>query len=213
MKKLHASLTLIFLAFAGTLTAQSIPDQATLMAHAPARFEAVFTTTQGDFTVEVVREWSPAGADRLYQLLATGFYRQNALFRVQKNFVVQFGIGDSKEVNFFWDKRPVADEPVAAENRKGTLSYARDGMHSRTTQLFINMKDNLRLDTVNYNGLRGFPPVARIISGFETIEKLYGDYGFEPANHQDSVMTAGNAYWKKKFPQLDYILDARITKD
>ena len=31
-------------------------------------------------------------------------------------------------MNFFWDKRPIDDEPVAAENRKGTISYARDGL-------------------------------------------------------------------------------------
>lgn len=192
---------------------QVIPDQSTMMARAPGKFTAEFKTTKGDFTVEVDREWSPEGADRLYQLLMTGFYNQNSLFRVQKDYVVQFGIGNDKNVNYFWDKRPIADEPVTMRNLKGTVSYARDGLHSRTSQLFINLKDNYKLDTVDFNGLRGFPPVGKIISGFEVVEALFGGYGFEPANHQDSVMVYGNAYLKKKFPELDYIIEAKVTRE
>ena len=190
--------------------AQIIPDQSTLMAHSPAIFQAKFRTTKGDFTIEVNREWSPAGADRLYQLLMTGFYNDDALFRVQKDYVVQFGIGNLKEINFFWDKRPIPDEPVKTSNLKGMISFARDGMNSRTAQLFINLKDNFKLDTVHYNGLEGFPPIGRVISGFEVIESLFAEYGFEPANHQDSVMFYGNSYWKTKFPELDYIIEAKI---
>jgi cyclophilin family peptidyl-prolyl cis-trans isomerase len=195
----------------GSINAQIIPDQSTLKARAPEIFKAKFKTTKGEFVLEVNRKWSPMGADRLYQLLMTGFYNQNSLFRVQKDYVVQFGIGNSKEINYFWDKRPIPDEEVQTPNLKGTVSYARDGMNSRTTQLFINLKDNFKLDTVNYNSLRGFPPVGRIIEGFEVIELLYGTYGFEPANHQDSVMVFGNAYLKKKFPELDYILEATLV--
>ncbi|MFZ4521406.1 MAG: peptidylprolyl isomerase [Bacteroidales bacterium] len=203
------SLLLALLVF-GTAHAQVIPDQSTMMAHAPSTFRALFKTTKGDFTVEITRAWSPAGADRLYQLLSTGFYNQNSLFRVQRGFVVQFGIGDKKEVNGFWDKHPIPDEPVMTQNLKGTISYARDGMNSRTTQLFINLKDNYKLDTVNFNGLHGFPPVGKIISGMEVVDSWYSSYGFEPANHQDSVMIYGNGYLKKRFPELDYILEAQI---
>jgi peptidyl-prolyl cis-trans isomerase A (cyclophilin A) len=190
--------------------AQVIPDQSTMKARAPATFSAIFRTTKGDVTIEVYREWSPAGADRLFQLLMTGFYNANALFRVQKGYVVQFGIGNEKEVNSFWDKRPIQDEPVKQSNLKGTVSYARDGLNSRTAQLFINLKDNFKLDTVNFNGLEGFPPVGRIVSGFDVVESLFPDYGFEPANHQDSVMIYGNSYLKRKFPGLDYIIEANI---
>jgi peptidyl-prolyl cis-trans isomerase A (cyclophilin A) len=193
--------------------AQVIPDQSTLKARAPGVFRALFKTTKGNFTIEVYREWSPNGADRLYQLLATGFYNQNALFRVQKGYVVQFGISDIKEVNTFWDKKSIPDEAVLSRNLKGTISYARDGVNSRTAQLFINLNDNYKLDTVNFNGLRGFPPVAKIIQGFEVVESFNGEYGFEPANHQDSVMIYGNAYLKKKFPGLDYILEASIIPE
>ena len=195
-----------------SLLSQTVPDTSILQLKAPDTFQAVFATTKGEITIEAYREWSPQGVDRLYQLITSGFYTDNCIFRVQPEFVVQFGISDNPEANHFWDKRPVADEPVKSGNLKGVISYARDGANTRTAQLFINMKDNLKLDTVNYNGLRGFPPIARIISGFEVVEAFNSKYGFEPANHQDSVMVQGNAYWEKKFPGMDYIIDAQILK-
>jgi cyclophilin family peptidyl-prolyl cis-trans isomerase len=92
------------------------------------------------------------------------------------------------------------------------ISYARDGGETRTAQLFINLKDNFKLDTVNYNGLRGFPPIAKIVEGFEVVESFYAGYGFEPANHQDSIMVYGNAYVKRHFPEVDFILSAEILE-
>jgi peptidyl-prolyl cis-trans isomerase A (cyclophilin A) len=194
------------------VNAQSLPDSAILKQQSPGLFKAVFHTTKGDFTIEVIRNWSPQGADRLYQLLKTGFYNNNGIFRVQTGYVIQFGICDHKEVNAFWDKKPIKDEPAKTPNSKGTISYARDGADSRTTQLFINLKDNIKLDTVNYNGVRGFTPVARITEGFDVVEKFYAGYGFEPTNHQDSVMVSGNAYLKKHFPEIDYILSVELLK-
>lgn len=205
-------LFLLPLIFRGlSLFCQVMPDQSMLMARAPASFKAVFKTTKGEFTIDVYRDWSPQGADRLYQALKTGFYNNNGIFRVQSDYVIQFGISDNKEINEFWDKRVIPDEPRLVTNSKGTISYARDGINSRTVQLFINLKDNVKLDTVNYNGVRGFTPVAKIIDGYETVEKFFAGYGFEPANHQDSIMVAGNAYLKKKFPQIDYIIEAKVT--
>lgn len=202
---------LIILSVLTVATRGQLPDTSLLSQKAPDIFRAVFTTTKGDVTIEVYREWSPLGADRLYQLLKSDFYDKNCLFRVQKPYVVQFGIGDSREVNYYWDKKPLPDEPIRAKNLKGTISYARDGANSRTTQIFINLADNFKLDTISYNGVRGFPPVARIISGFDVVEQFNGAYGFEPANHQDSAMVQGNAYWDRKFQGLDYVLSARIA--
>ncbi len=210
---LRKSVFLIAFLATAVLTGHAQPREAfAATVKAPDIFRAVFTTTKGDFTIEVYRKWSPLGADRLYQLLKSRFFDQNCIFRVQKDYVVQFGIGDNREVNKFWENHPLKDEPVLTLNEKGTISFARDGAESRTAQLFINMKDNLKLDTVNYNGLRGFPPVGRVISGFETVEQFYGGYGFEPANFQDSAMVQGNAFWMRKFAGLDYILKAVLEE-
>jgi len=206
----HLLIMLLISISALSLQSQTVPDTTILHLTAPDTFQAVIVTTKGEITIEAYRDWSPQGADRLYQLITSGFYTDNCIFRVQPEYVVQFGISDNSKANFFWDKRPIADEPVKFSNVKGVISYARDGANTRTAQLFINMKDNFKLDTVNYNGLRGFPPVARIISGFDVVEAFNSNYGFEPANHQDSVMVQGNAYWEKMFSGLDYIREVRI---
>jgi len=195
----------------GVLLGQTVPDSTALLLRAPETFKALFTTTRGTFVIEATRSWSPEGVDRLYQLLTTHFYDSNALFRVQKGYVVQFGICDNPAVNHFWDGRPIQDEPVIQSNVQGTISFARDGANTRTAQLFINCTDNVKLDTIDYNELRGFPPIARIISGYDVIERLFDGFGFEPANHQESIMVYGNKYLEKTFPGLDYILSARVN--
>jgi peptidyl-prolyl cis-trans isomerase A (cyclophilin A) len=210
MKRFHFLVLLSFCITALSLQSQTFPDTSILNLKAPDTFQAVFVTTKGEITIEAYRDWSPQGVDRLYQLIKSGFYSDICIFRVQPEYVVQFGISDNSEANFFWDKWPIADEPVFGSNLKGFISYARDGENTRTAQLFINMKDNFKLDTVNYNGLRGFPPIARIINGFEVVQAFNSNYGFEPANDQDSVMVQGNAYWERKFPGMDYIIKARI---
>ncbi len=192
------------------LVSQSIADTSVLDLIAPDTFRAVMVTTKGEIIIEAYRAWSPKGVDRLFQLITSGFYSDNCIFRVQPEYVIQFGISDHADANFFWDKRPIPDEQVVGHNLKGVISYARDGKNSRTAQLFINTKDNFKLDTVDYNGLRGFPPIARIIRGFEVVEAFNSTYGFEPANHQDSVMVKGNAYWEEHFPGLDYIISVNI---
>jgi cyclophilin family peptidyl-prolyl cis-trans isomerase len=177
----------------------------------PDSFMVEFQTTKGDFIAEFYREWSPLGVERFYNLVREGYYDGLAIFRVVKNFVAQFGISNSHEENLKWEKNPVKDEPVKASNLKGVIAYARSGPDTRTTQLFINLKDNTRLDTVAYNGVTGFPPIGRILKGIEVIDCLYSGYGEKPS--QDSITINGINYTKKEFPEMDYINKAVLLKD
>ena len=203
---------IIFMGCAYSLSSQSV-SKSVLHKTAPDSFRVEFQTTQGSFTVEAYRNWSPEGVDRLYQLVMTDFYDSAAIFRVQPDYVVQFGISPFPNVNDFWDRHPLEDEPVKVSNKNGRISYAREGPLSRTTQLFINCNDNPKLDTVQFNNLRGFAPVAQIVDGFEVIKSFYSEYGFEPANKQDSVYKLGNVYLKKHYPELDYILKTKMIKE
>src|SRR6266478_3724870 len=65
---------------------------ATLKARAPEVYKAKFTTTKGDVIIQVNRAWAPLGADRFYNLVKNGFYKDAAFFRVLPRFVAQFGI-------------------------------------------------------------------------------------------------------------------------
>ena len=180
---------------------------------APDSFLVRFETTTGNFEVKAYRSWSPLGVDRFYNLVKQEFYDSTCLFRVQPEYVVQFGIHDDPETNKVWEKDPIPDEPVKVSNEEGTVAYAREGKNSRTTQLFINYKDNFKLDTINFNGLRGFPPIGRVVKGMEVVRSFYSGYGFEPATKQDSVYKYGNEYLLEHYPKLDYILRAIIEEE
>jgi cyclophilin family peptidyl-prolyl cis-trans isomerase len=208
----HAFTLLILILLSCTARSQFHASPNLLRTKAPKSFKADFRTTKGIFTLEVERKLGPRAADRIYQLLISRFYYDNIIFRVQKNYVVQFGISNNPGMNRYWDSIPISDEPVRARNVKGAVAFARDGKKSRTTQIFVDMKDNFKLDTVMYNGLRGFPPVGRIVAGFDVLDSLNGTYGFEPANFQDSLSAYGNAWMEKKFPGLDYIMETKITE-
>lgn len=180
---------------------------------APEEFKARFETTKGNFDIYAKREWSPKGVDRLYQLITSEFYTDIAIFRVVPNFVAQFGIHTDSTLNSAWKKYKISDEPVMKENFRGTISFARGGKESRTTQLFINLKSNSpRLDNLNAGGVKGYPGVAEITEGMDVVDAFYKGYAETPGRRQDSIQAKGNAYLKRSFPELDYITKAYILK-
>ncbi len=199
------------LLFSGSLLAQ-VPHNSILQKRAPETFRARFTTTKGDFVIEAHRKWSPLGVDRLYQLITSGYYSNNLLFRVERNFVTQFGIADAEDLNRFWDAKKLKDEPLRYRNEKGVISFARGTPNTRTTQLFINMVNNPQNDTALRAGVRGFTPVAKVISGMEIIARFFDRYGRSTVPHQDSIYKYGNRFFEKNYPGLDKILSARIVK-
>jgi len=175
-------------------------------------FKARFETTQGEFEIEAKREWSPKAVDRLYQLIKNGFYTDIAIYRVVPGFVAQFGIHNNKTVNDFWDKYKVIDEPVIEKNKAMTISFARAGKNSRGTQLFINLKNNNNLDRIASNGVKGFPVVAKIVSGEETAKKFYSGYGDKLGMKQGNIRKFGNEFIRNKYSKTDFIIKASIIK-
>ncbi|WP_298782605.1 peptidylprolyl isomerase [uncultured Polaribacter sp.] len=179
---------------------------------APAVFEARFETTKGNFDIVAKREWSPKGVDRLYTLIKNGFYTNMPIYRVVPNFVAQFGIHDNPEVNKSWRNYGIEDEPVLVKNDSMTISFARGGKRTRTTQIFINLKENHRLDRLTYSGVTGFPVVAKVINGADVILKFYDKYGDKLGRRQDSIQQYGNEFIKKNYPKVDFIHKAYILK-
>lgn len=171
---------------------------------APAVFKVKFDTSKGPFTVEVHRDWAPNGADRFYELVKTSFFDQARFFRVVPGFVVQFGLPKDPKVAEEWRDKNISDDPVTQSNRRGYLTYAMRGPGTRTTQLFINLSDNVPLDS------QGFAPFGRVVEGMDVVQNLYSGYGESP--QQPLIQSQGNAYLERQFPQLDYVKSARIEQ-
>ena len=189
------------------------PTPEELMTPAPDSFRVEFQTTRGPFLVMAHRDWAPFGVDRFYFLVSNGYYDDTYFFRVVKGFAAQWGISGNPLVNKDWRNRRLADDPVIRSNQRGMIAFARSGPRTRTVQLYVNERDNARLDTLN--GF-GFPPIAQVIRGMGVIDSLYSGYGSGPPRgkgpSQDSIEKEGNPYLKRNFPLLDRILTARVTQ-
>jgi peptidyl-prolyl cis-trans isomerase A (cyclophilin A) len=169
---------------------------------APPEYKVKFDTSKGVFVVQVHRDWAPLGSDRFYQLVKSNFYDEARFFRVLPGFVVQWGIAKDPKVTAEWRDKRITDDPVKETNRPGTITFATSGANTRTTQLFINLGANGRLDSM------GFSPFGEVIEGMDVVASLYSGYGEQP--DQSLIESQGNAYLESAFPNLDYIKTARI---
>ena len=94
----------------------------------------------------------------------------------------QFGVNGDPAVSAVYDyknDRPgaiLADDPVQASNERGTVSYsaaytADERAVNRTTEIYINYRNNSRLDA------HGFAPIGRVVAGMVVVDSFYDEYG------------------------------------
>ena len=179
---------------------------ATLKDKAPDTYVVKFATTRGDFDVTVHREWAPVGADRFYNLVKHHYYDNGSFFRVVPGFVVQFGLSAYPPVSAAWTNAKLKDDPVKQSNKKGYLTFATAGPNTRTTQVFINLKDNARLDGM------GFAPFGVVEGkGMNVVEMLYDQYGDNAGPDQSQIEALGKPYLDKGWPKLDSIKTATLA--
>src|SRR5271157_1641643 len=183
----------------------SLLNPASLNRKASDVFKAKFTTTKGDFVVEVTRAWAPLGADRFYNLVRNHFYDSAGIFRVVPGFVTQFGIPARPEIGKAWAEAKIPDDPVGQSNLTGTITFATAGPNTRTTQVFINLADNARLDGM------GFAPFGKVVEGFDVVGKFYDQYGDSSGPDQDQIEKQGKPYLDKGWPKLDIIQSATLV--
>jgi len=126
---------------------------------------------------------------------------------VVPGFVVQFGLCAYPPVSAAWTKENLKDDPVTQSNKRGYLTFATAGPNTRTTQVFINLKDNSSLDG------QGFAPFGLVdVTGMRVVDMLYDQYGdAAPRDYQDLITKEGKAYLDKNWPKLDSIKTATLV--
>mmetsp|Transcript_14549 Transcript_14549/g.24135 ORF Transcript_14549/g.24135 Transcript_14549/m.24135 type:complete len:229 (-) Transcript_14549:146-832(-) len=174
---------------------------------APDSFLVTFETTASDeaIVIEVHREWSPLGVDRFYQLVLDGYYNCASFFRVVPGFVVQFGIAGEPEEAEKWDTEIMDDDNIdptdAQSNLRSYVSFATAGPDTRTTQLFINLEDNVNLDKM------GFTPFAVVVEGMDGVDSVMNPTPRDGGGVDQGSLTAqGNEWLLPKYPDIDMIL-------
>jgi N-acetylated-alpha-linked acidic dipeptidase len=188
------------------------PDAPEMNRRAPDRFVVRLDTSKGPIRIEVTRAWAPRGADRFFNLVRHGYYDQTRFFRVIKGQWTQFGIPAEPQVAKLWRNQTIPDDPAGQSNVRGTVAFAFAVPDGRTTQVFINMRDNSAT-----HDKEPFVPFGRVIEGMDAADALYSDYGAASgggirAGKQDPLFDGGNAYLAREFPKLDFIRAAVIER-
>lgn len=178
---------------------------------APESFVARFATTEGPFSIRVNRDWAPKGADRFYQLVKNGYYDGVYVNRVVDGFIAQFGLSGDPAVTAVWKARRISDDSVAESNIRGRIAFATTGPDTRSTQVFISLVDNSRLDE------DGFSPFGEVVEGMDVVDRLYPLYGENAgggmrAGRQGPIEEGGTAFLVENYPLLDFIIRAEIVK-
>jgi cyclophilin family peptidyl-prolyl cis-trans isomerase len=112
----------------------------------PEVFRVKFETSQGDFTVEATRAWSPHGVDRFHELVNMRYFDEGRFFRVLQGIHRAVRRAQDFRVHDVWRKLHILDDPPKEKNRRGTLAFAKSDPNTRATEIFINLADNAILD-------------------------------------------------------------------
>jgi peptidyl-prolyl cis-trans isomerase A (cyclophilin A) len=175
----------------------------------PDTFHVLFETSRGNVTFEVIPAWAPIGAARFYNLVRNGFFDGNRFFRVIPGGIVQFGVSGVPQIQAAWNEEALPDDPVSVSNLRGTLVFATAGPNTRTTQMFVNYRDNEHYDS------QGFAPIGRVTEGLGALLQLYAEYG-EMAGlggggiDYQCMLAGGEAYIARDFDRMDRIIRATI---
>jgi len=180
---------------------------------APVTCKVRLDTSKGTIVIAVHRAWAPNGADRFRELVESGYYDEARVFRIRKGTWAQFGIAADPKVAQAWRNKTIPDDPyVGVSNTRGTVAFAFKHPNGRTTQVFINLKDNSET-----HDKEPFVIFGEVVEGMGVADALYAEYGEAAgggirAGKQDPVFEGGNVYLKEKFPLLDYIKRATIVR-
>lgn len=186
------------------------PDSPEMKVIPPDSFDVRLETTEGDVVIRFVRDWSPLGVQRVYNLTRHGFYDGSRFFRVLPGFVAQFGVSGRPPLDRIWNEQKLLDDPQRQLNEGGTVAFAKTDENTRTTQLFVTYRSNEGLDQ------GGFVPVGRVVDGMGVLYRLNSDYGDIPPQGSGPsfgcMLTHGNAYLDQRYPDLDVIERATVLE-
>ncbi|KAG7364231.1 cyclophilin type peptidyl-prolyl cis-trans isomerase [Nitzschia inconspicua] len=168
--------------------------------------------SKGTIKIQLKPDWAPRGVARFEDLVSQGFYDNCRFFRVLPGFIAQFGINGDPSVMSKWRSSSIPDDPVKVSNSRGTVVFATAGPNTRTTQIFINTREQGN----NFLDKQGFSPFGVVVEGMDVVDKLYAGYGEGAPSgrgpNQGLIQAKGNSYLSEGYPKLSYISKATISK-
>jgi len=189
------------------------PQHAEWRTPAPTVSRLRFETTKGVFVLEAVRAFGPIGVDRLFNLARLGYFDNTRVHRVRAGYIAQWGLHGDSAVNAAWKDQSLRDDSPRSRNARGTFAFSYEGPgreHTRNTQLYVNLADNVR------NDVEPFTVLGTVVDGMAVLDSLYSGYGEASGSgvrqgKQGPLERGGNAYMDREFPKLDRIVRVSIV--
>ena len=135
--------------------------------------EVIIRTSHGDITVRLFAEKAPITVENFLAYVDSGYYSGTIFHRVIPRFMVQGGGMDER----MQDKPPTRD-PIKNEaknrlhNERGTIAMARtNDPDSATSQFFINVRNNFRLDWAP-GGNDGYTVFGEVTDGMYVVDSI-----------------------------------------
>lgn len=188
------------------------PKAPGLNERAPDLFDVRLETSRGIILIEVHRDWAPHGADRFFNLTRAGYYDGDRFFRVIHGRWAQFGINGDPKISNTWRAQTIPDDQRHESNVRGTVAFAFAVPDGRTTEVFINLRDNSAT-----HDPEAFVPFGKVVAGMGVADALDSEYGEAAgggirAGKQEPLFQMGNVYLQRQFPRLDYIQRATVVQ-
>lgn len=194
-------LSILLVAFAATFVPQSgkpvpkPPAQAAAPVPAPVPAPGnpvvVVSTTAGNITLELFKDRAPVSVENFLQYAREGFYEDTVFHRVKPDFMIQGG-GFTAEMVEKPTRPPIQNEATnGLKNARGTLAMARTrALRSATSQFYINVANNSRLDHTGYSPEEfGYAVFGRVLSGMEVVDKIAAAPTATKGDHEDVPVT------------------------
>ena len=145
-----------------------------LLAATPALAQKVrLATSLGDIVVELDAQKAPKTVANFVKYVQAKHYDGLIFHRVIDGFMIQTG-GYKPDLSEKPTRPPIALESRnGLSNQPGTVAMARSGVpDSATSQFFINVGDNSRLDQANARDGEGYAVFGRVIEGIDVVDKI-----------------------------------------
>lgn len=141
-----------------------------LLATTPSWAQTVrLSTSMGDIVLELDKEKAPKSVDNFVEYVKAGHYDGTVFHRVIETFMIQGG-GMKPDMSEKPTRPPIPLEAGnGLSNVRGTVAMARTSMpNSATSQFFINVADNQRLDAAG----GGYAVFGKVTAGMDVVDKI-----------------------------------------
>jgi cyclophilin family peptidyl-prolyl cis-trans isomerase len=163
-------------AFAASLASPALAQEGAQQVQAPQAGPVItLHTTMGDTEVTLDPAGAPKAAEQFLTLTKNGYFDNAAVYRVEPDFVIQFGDLDAKLEYRDPKLPPIPLETEHNRHRRGALSFAHaDDPNSGLSTIFISLSENSGLDANSTAppNTTGYAVFGHVTAGMDVVDAI-----------------------------------------